>query len=878
MNVFRLAWAAEAGAVLSEARGEFEMRQHAGLLAWIGAAMIVGSAAADQVTFVPRKDNTLYQDPLGATSNGQGGTIFAGNTAQSQTRRALIAFDLTAIPVGSSVTSAQLTMSMTRTRAAATPVSLHRVLADWGEGPSDAGIPGGGGDNAEPNDATWLHRFFPSTNWTNIGGDFAPTASATTSVGNIGFYTWTGFQFTSDVQGWVNNPSTNFGWLIRGSESASSTAKSFDSRSGADASKRPRLVVTFTPPAGYGACCMVDGSCRVLTSADCNAASGVFQGVGAACGPSSPCPLPLGACCFPNTSCQMLTEAACTAQGGSYAGPNVPCEAVSCPRILTKFVDPLPIPHIAQPTSGSVGGAASYRVAISQFRQQLHRDLPPTLVWGFDGTYPGPTFETAAGERVNVDWVNDLRDENGRLLEHHVLPVETCIHGVAENGDAPRVTVHLHGAHVPTDSDGYPEDTVLPGEELNYSYPNDQLPTTLWYHDHSLGTTRLGVYMGLAGFYIIRDPAELPLNLPTGEYDVPLLIQDRSFNQDGSLRYAESWQDHFYGDTTLVNGKVWPYFNVKRGKYRFRILNGSTSRTYTLALSNGVQFQLIGTDGGLLSAPVTMDSLTVMPAERYDVVIDFGAFTANAEIVMSNTAPINYPGVPGDGVIPQVMKFVVQGATGHTALLPEALRPVPRIPESDARVIRTLNLQQAPDPCMGTAWLINGLQWDDVVETPRLGTTEIWRFVNRSSISHPMHMHLVEFQVLDRQAFSLVNDLPVPVGPRVLPLAYELGWKDTVQSRPGEITRVIAKFTGFSGLFPYHCHILEHEDHEMMRQMLVLPVCVCDFNNDATIDSRDYFAFISSFFAGNADVNDDDATTSQDFFDFLACFFAGCGD
>jgi spore coat protein A len=490
------------------------------------------------------------------------------------------------------------------------------------------------------------------------------------------------------------------------------------------------------------------------------------------------------------------------------------------PLVLTPFVDALPRPAVAQPTSGSPGGAATYTLAIREVQQQLHRDLPATTVWGFgDGatgaTYPGPTIEAGRDQPVTVTWVNDLRD-GGVLRTTHYLPVDTCPHGADDA--RPRTVIHLHGGHVPAASDGYPEATFLPGEQATYQYPNTQLPATLWYHDHALGITRLNVYMGLAGFYLLRDAVEAGLDLPAGEFEIPLVIQDRSFNADGSLQYPAAWQDHFFGDTILVNGKVWPYLEVKQGKYRLRLLDGSTSRAYTLALSSGASFAVIGTEGGLLPAPVTVSTLTLTPGERADVVVDFASYPAGTEILLTNSAPAPYPGTPGEGVVPDVMKFVVLPAAGHTAALPTTLRPLDGLAEADAVQARTFELRRFAEACTGQAWYINGLGWDDITEFPQLGSTEIWSFVNRSGITHPMHMHLVMFQVLDEQAFEIQNGEVVPIGSRVPPPPEAAGWKDTVPVPPDEIVRVIARFEDYKGRFPYHCHILEHEDHEMMRQ------------------------------------------------------------
>jgi hypothetical protein len=268
----------------------------------------------------------------------------------------------------------------------------------------------------------------------------------------------------------------------------------------------------------------------------------------------------------------------------------------------------------------------------------------------------------------------------------------------------------------------------------------------------------------------------------------------------------------------LVNGKVWPYLQVKQGKYRFRLLNGCNSRFLHLSLSNGAPFEVIGTDLGLLPAPVLRTQLLMAPGERYDVVIDFAGYAAGTHIVLANDAPAMYPGEPGVGVIPNVMRFDVVGSPGHLAAIPAALRAVAPIDTAEAVMTRDFSLRKGSDPCAGTMWMINDLHWEDITEYPVLGTTEIWRFVNESGMSHPMHMHLVQFQVLDRQPFTRVAGEIVPTGPRVPPDAAEAGWKDTAPVAPGEILRVIARFEDYAGLYAYHCHMLEHEDHEMMRQ------------------------------------------------------------
>jgi spore coat protein A len=337
--------------------------------------------------------------------------------------------------------------------------------------------------------------------------------------------------------------------------------------------------------------------------------------------------------------------------------------------------------------------------------------------------------------------------------------------------------------------------------------------------------------MGLAGFYLIRDPAESELNLPRGRYEIPLVIQDRSFDDDSSLEYPESWEEEFFGHVILVNGKVWPYLDVEARKYRFRILNGSNSRTYRLALDSGQAFYQIGTDGGLLEQPVEVKQITLTAGERADVIVDFSK--RRGEVHLVNSAPAPFPGDPEKGVVREVMQFRVTGSTGDDDPLPSSLAQIFRLREETAVNFRRFHLDMVEEKpkCTepGFRWLINGMGWDDITEYPELGTTEVWSFFNLSPDVHPIHLHLVQFQILDHQRLlpdpkrdnfflpeTASGSKPAP------PELNEAGWKDTFRSMPGEVTRIIAKFDTFTGKYPYHCHILEHEDHEMMRQFEVI--------------------------------------------------------
>jgi spore coat protein A len=762
------------------------------------------------VTLAASKDNILYETVDGSISNALGRHLYVGNQNTGARRRGVIHFDTVSIPVGATIQSATLELFCNQSSGAAFNVAIHRLLANWGEGSSQASGNEGSGAAATTNDATWLHGFYPTIFWGAPGGDFVASASTSTSVSTAGaFVLWQGANVVADVQHWVNMPNENFGWTLRGDEATSNNTKRFDSRQSTTPANHPALIVTYLPPGPIGACCISDGTCTEVV------------------------------------------ESTCLQMGGTYQGDNTMCDMVSCPLVLEPFVDALPLPAVAQPVIGIPGGAAHYEIAMTEQYQQLHRDLLPTRVWGYAGSYPGPTIEARRDQPVTVVWKNDLRVfETGQLRTTHALAVDTCLHGPDTTGNVPVGIVHLHGGKVEHESDGYPEFAFPPGQQSSvYTYPNDQPASTIWYHDHALGITRLNVMMGMAGFYLIRDDAEDALDLPNGEFEIAMAIQDRSFNADGSLQYPEMWHDHFFGNHVLVNGKVWPYLNVKQGKYRFRTVNGSTSRAYTLALSNGATFWQIGTDLGLLEAPVALTQLTVLPGERADVVMDFAGYPAGTEIILTNSAPAPFPGFPGVGVIPNVMKFIVQAQGGYTADLPSALVDVPLISEDQAIMERTLNLELSPNECAehgALKWTINGLGWHDVTEFPHLNSVEIWAWRNMSGFSHPMHMHLVAVQVLDRQAIDDITG--EPTGPKIPPSANEMGWKDTVHAPTGFITRVITKFEGHTGPYPYHCHILEHEDHEMMRQFEVLPEIVAgDVTGNGIVDVDDLLEVINAW-------------------------------
>ncbi|MBN8645506.1 MAG: multicopper oxidase domain-containing protein [Planctomycetes bacterium] len=793
---------------------------------WSSAAAV----ARPTVNLTPTADATLYQDTEGDIANGAGQSLYAGKTNQSSNflRRTLIKFDLSSIPAGSTITAVNLKLRCSKVPTGAVGTysfTLTKVSTTWGEGTSNASGDEGAGTTATTNSATWQHRFYSATTWTTAGGTTTGGVSATTSVTNTGNYNWTSAAMVTDVQNWLNSPATNNGWMLKGNETTAKSARQFDSRTHPTSANRPVLTVTYTAPATSGACCFSDGTCLVTTSATCSSMIGSYQGNGTDCSPN-PCPQPTGACCFTNGTCTSVTDASCTGSGGTWNGAFTSCANTYCSVTLTPFQDALPIPNVLLPTSIGPDGIPNYDVYIREFNHSFHASLPANRVWGYASQYPGPTFEVQKGQPIRVTWHNDLRNSLNVLRNTHLFEINQCLHGPDITGRTPVTVTHLHGLKVAPESDGYPSLTFAPGQSsAQYFYPNDQEAATLWYHDHALGITRLNVYAGLAGFYFIRDPNEASLNLPSGQYEVPLVFQDRNINAAGALVYNPSASDEFFGDKIVINGKVWPFQNVNKGKYRYRCVNGSNTRTYTIALrmATGAPygFTLIGTDGGLRETPLNLQSLTLMPGERADIIIDFAPLPATSSLTMVNLAPAPFPG--GTDFLSNMMSFRVQNATGHTAAIPANLNTIAPLPQNQSVQAREFTLRLATvDTCNIDTWLIDDLMFDDITDFPRIDTIETWSIANASQISHPFHVHLVQFQALDRQDFTLNGSVVVPNGP-LLPIPpEEQGWKDTIQCPPNQITRFIAKFEGFPGTFPMHCHILEHEDHEMMRQFTVL--------------------------------------------------------
>jgi len=429
----------------------------------------------------------------------------------------------------------------------------------------------------------------------------------------------------------------------------------------------------------------------------------------------------------------------------------------------------LPIPPVLRP-SRRTATTDQYVVTMRTAQVEI---LPgySTPVLSYNGMLPGPTIHARAGRRVEV-------------LQRNTLGVET--------------NVHLHGARAPASSDGHPRDGIPAGTRRVYTYPNRQAPATLWYHDHTHHATAEMVYRGLAAFYLLRDGREDELGLPQGRYDIPLMIADKSFNADGSLRYARDLNNGFLGDTVLVNGAVQPRLRVERRRYRLRFLNASNGRDYSLELSDGSPLTQVASDGGLLPRPSRVRRIMLSSAERAEVVIDFSLYRPGTELVLRNGL--------GTAGTSSVMRFdVVRGGSEDFRPLPRALREFKRLERPVATRQVVLDRQIIPR----VEWQLNGLGFDmDRIDTrPRLGSTEVWRFVNRSTHTHPMHLHGFFFRVLARGAKR--------------PGASERGWKDTVRVDPGETVTIMPYFDGYPGAYVYHCHKLEHGDQNMMAQMEV---------------------------------------------------------
>lgn len=565
---------------------------------------------------------------------------------------------------------------------------------------------------------------------------------------------------------------------------------------------------------------------------------------------------------------------------------------------LTKFRDPLQIPPVLRPSPGQL-----LTVRMRAVDARLHSELPPTRVWAYNGSFPGPTIEVRRGERLRVAWQNELTGSYPVTAVEVPNGIPGATPGPGRDGAPalpdvaalpPWTVVHLHGNRTGGGNDGWPENAVLPGNAQLSEYPNDQQATALWYHDHAMAITALNVMTGLAGMYLIRDAEEDALRLPHGDHEVPLIIADRNLDVDagGNLtgqllhkvgllpQQLEKVALPFLGPFTLVNGVIWPHFDADARWYRFRVLNASNSRFYTLALHDekGVPvagaLRQIGTDGGLLPAPLALDQIILAPAERADVLVDFSAFPGRSlTLVNMLGAPLD----PGTGTPnPDLMQFRVRAhpvddgfrlpaklSTSFTRLthdtLPEHAHRwlVLTLPDRKHPEMWEMVEIDQPPPGLPVDGIVQVTMPDGTVTTLRrisrdfkdaaniyvdYNGWEQWSILNASPVAHPIHIHLIQFQALSRDSYDFTG-FDAAKGGTKTPLARkgalpvdpnEQGWKDVIRVGGGQLVHVAGQFGGANGRYVYHCHILEHEDEGMMRTFVVMPKQVMDIDPHIT--------------------------------------------
>ncbi len=572
---------------------------------------------------------------------------------------------------------------------------------------------------------------------------------------------------------------------------------------------------------------------------------------------------------------------------GGAVGPAYADNGVS--PALTPFVDPLPIPPVATPQSNPLyPGADYYRITESAHPHQFHRDLGDATVWSYGayGQTPvllGPTIIAKTGRPVVVKYINQLP------TDLNDFPLKDSIDLTIPGSDLPsgRAIPHLHGGHSASQYDGTPDqwwtagfaDTGMAFYSDTFKYMNDQPASLIWYHDHSMAVTRMQPYLGLAAAYLIVDNVDSGSairnqKVPSGPYHIPLVLQDKTFNDDGTLWYPTQgisavhpvWVPEFFADTPVINGKAYPYLDAQPRRYRFRLINGSNARFYGLHFQlneNDLPFWVIGSDGGLLPRPVAKTTLLIAPGERYDLIVDFTGVPLDSVVMLTNDAPAPYPG-GGETEIPVLMQINVNTPVPATdpdrSVLPSQLKlisrpnllPTPGIPPRD--IVLKENADEFDNP---VEVMLNGYHFmDPTTDFVKKGTVETWNWINLTGDAHPMHIHLVQFAVVNRQAIDVdgyttawlaylaANRDPALkpnvnnylIGAPIPPAPEDMGLKDTVKVLPGFVTRVRAKFTLPStskvsivngratyGEWVYHCHILEHEENDMMRPFEVVP-------------------------------------------------------
>ncbi|KIW11769.1 hypothetical protein PV08_09041 [Exophiala spinifera] len=479
------------------------------------------------------------------------------------------------------------------------------------------------------------------------------------------------------------------------------------------------------------------------------------------------------------------------------------------------FQFPLPIPpNINALTSFTDPNTNTtidfFQLNVTSFQAPIYPDLGKAHLVGYNGISPGPTFR-----------IHRERQSVVRVVNQNAQPT----------------VLHLHGSYTRAVWDGWAEDLIQPGEYKDYYFPNSNTARTLWYHDHAVMITSVNLYAGLAGFYIIEDPElEARLGLPQGKYDVPLAIGAKQYTSTGDLTQVADEVESVYGDVVEVNGQPWPFLFVEPRKYRFRILNTALSRSFILGVSDSdsgaaVPFQIVASDSGFLSAPVTSTELTVAMAERWEVIIDFSDYK-NRNLTLTNQRNVfDAPDYAGTDRVMQFNVGSVASSTSNNGPTPSSLIAI-KVPSATATVDRTFKFDKEHD-----TWVINGVSFNDVknrvLANPSRGGTEMWLLENQNGFwSHPIHMHMVDFQIISREN-----------GRNIVEPYEKVALKDVVLLGPKEKVTVAVTFAPFAGLYMFHCHNAIHEDHAMMdafnvTERLGLGHSASDSNFTDPLDAR----------------------------------------
>ncbi|KAI0131815.1 Cupredoxin [Xylariales sp. AK1849] len=469
---------------------------------------------------------------------------------------------------------------------------------------------------------------------------------------------------------------------------------------------------------------------------------------------------------------------------------------------------PLPIPPVKAPKLTITNPVTNkpidyYEINIKPLTQQVYPGKSPAKLVGYDGISPGPTFMIERGRETVVRFINNSTSPN---------------------------SVHLHGSPSRAPWDGWAEDVTLPNQYKDYYYPNSQSARNLWYHDHAVDITAVNAYFGQAGVYLIHDPAEDSLGLPSGYgvYDIPLVLSAKQYQKDGTLYSPAGETTSLYGDVIHVNGQPWPYLKVEPRKYRFRFLDAAISRSFNLyfepssAAGIKIPFQVVASDAGLMSAPAATDKLAISMAERYEVVIDFSKFKGqNVTLRSDRIVGADTPYLNTD----KVMRFVVSSAAvSDPSTVPGTLRNIPSLP-AKSTVAHHFNFERT-----NGEWRINGVSFADVnnrvLAKPPRGTIEVWELQNTGGgWTHPVHIHLVDFKVVSRTG-----------GSRGVQNYEAQGLKDVVWLQQGETVQVEAQYAPWDGLYMFHCHNLIHEDHEMMAAFNVTALSDLGYTETSFVD------------------------------------------